>query len=325
MKNQTYYFLFSLGTITFSVCLNTNLQAKSFTSANPYEGKINNWEIYTLWEKNKPKWDINEGNFTIFAPDTPDGKIFTRLIERAISNNLSRAKMPTVIQEIAVSLLNTPYEAGLLDRTPKEALVISLQKFDCLLFVETVLAIARTITNQNYSYDDFIDNVGQQRYFQGKMTDYCSRLHYFSHWILDNQQRDLVTNITADLGGVTISKKLDFMTRNRHKYSQLIKNDDNYNCIARMEKNLEQISFNYIPTHKVKQIYTQLQPGDIIGIATRIEGLDFTHTGLVYQDERGNTGLIHASPAGRVVIAEDLQFYVQNVPQAIGIVVARPN
>lgn len=324
MKNPTYYLLFSLEIITFSVCLNTNLQAGAFATANPYEGKINNLEIYPLREKNQPQLDINEANSIVSAPDTPDGKIFIRLMEKAIANDLDRAKMSTIIQEIATNFLGTPYEAGLLDRTSQETLVISLQKFDCLLFVETILALARTITERSYSYDEFSSHVSRQRYFQGKMTDYCSRLHYFSHWIFDNQQRDLVTNITADLGGVTIIKKLNFMTGNRHKYTQLIK-DDNYNCIAQTEKSLEQLSFNYIPTHKIEQIYSKLQPGDIIGIATKIEGLDFTHTGLVYRDRVGNTGLIHASPAGRVVIARDLQAYVQNVPQAVGIVVTRPH
>ena len=92
-----------------------------------------------------------------------------------------------------------------------------------------------------------------------------------------------------------------------------------------MEKKLEQLTFNYLPTHNIRSIYHQLKPGDIIGIATNIKGLDFTHTGLVYQDRRGNIGLIHASPAGQVVIAKDLQSYVQNVRNAIGIVVSRPH
>lgn len=233
--------------------------------------------------------------------------------------------------------MGSQYQAGLLDRSPQETLVISLQKFNCVLFVEFVIAIARNLASQDYNYDNFTNNVAEQRYSQGKMTDYCSRLHYFSHWIADNQQRNLVTNITADLGGITIPKKLNFMTTNRNSYAQL-KNDQIYQCIINVEKNLEYLNFNYIPTQNVRSVYDRLQPGDIIGIATNIKGLDFTHTKLVYQDGRGNIGLIHASPAGegltppfeggacmprQVVIAPDLQDYVQNVRNAIRIVVAR--
>ena len=83
------------------------------------------------------------------------------------------------------------------------------------------------------------------------------------------------------------------------------KNELNFNCIKRVEDSLSE-NFNYIPTQNIKQIYPQLQPGDIIGVATDIAGLDFTHTGFVYRQPNGNVGLIHASPAGKVVIATDL-------------------
>ncbi|WP_144865278.1 N-acetylmuramoyl-L-alanine amidase-like domain-containing protein [Hyella patelloides] len=286
--------------------------------------RIINREIASLIEKEKQQQEREISQEIIYLPDTKDEKIFQSLINKAIETNLKQTGFGEIIQTVATDFLGSQYQAGLLDRSPQETLVISLQKFDCVLFVESVIAIARSIASQDYNYDNFTKNVVEQRYSQGKMIDYCSRLHYFSHWIADNQKRNLVTNITADLGGTTIQKKLDFMTTNRNSYAQL-KNEHNYQCITNVEKSLEQLNFNYIPTQNVRSIYERLQPGDIIGIATNIKGLDFTHTGLVYQDERGNIGLIHASPAGQVVIASDLQDYVQNVRNAIGIVVARPH
>ena len=177
---------------------------------------------------------------------------------------------------------------------------------------------------QDRSYQALRNKIEQQRYWQGKMNGYCSRLHYFSDWLEDNQRRGNVTNITQRLGGVNIAKKLNFMTNHRDSYPSLAKSDRNFKCISRVEDSLS-TTFNYIPTNKIKQIYSQLKPGDIVGVATEIEGLDFTHTGFVYQQQNGNMGLIHASPVGRVVIAQDLQNYIQNVPQAIGIVVSRAN
>jgi hypothetical protein len=67
-----------------------------------------------------------------------------------------------------------------------------------------------------------------------------------------------------------------------------------------------------------------LQPGDIISIATEITGLDVSHTGLITQSSKQQASLIHASPAGEVVIAPELVKYVKNVPSAKGILVARP-
>jgi len=263
-----------------------------------------------------------EGAVAISTADPNDEKIYQQIIDRAQRQNLDRDSMGEIVQTVAEQFLGAEYKAGLLDRTTQETLFISLQQFDCLLFIETVLAIANNIASQDRSYQALRSRIEQQRYWQGKMNGYCSRLHYFSDWIEDNQKRGNITNITQRLGGVNIDKKLDFMTSHRDSYPTLAKSDRNFKCISRVEDSLS-TTFNYIPTQNIRQTYSQLQPGDIIGVATKIEGLDFTHTGFVYQQPNGNIGLIHASPAGQVVIAKDLQKYIKNVPQAIGIVVSR--
>jgi hypothetical protein len=113
------------------------------------------------------------------------------------------------------------------------------------------------------------------------------------------------------------------MTTHQGSYPQLVNNEANYQCIAKVEQKLNQLNLSYIPTNRIKYIYSHLQSGDIIGITTHIVGLDVTHTGLVYR--QGNqVGLIHASPVGGVSIAADLQQYVSRVPSASGIVVVRP-
>ena len=256
--------------------------------------------------------------------DPNDERIYQQIVDRAQRQNWEKGLMGEIVQHVAEELLGAEYQAGLLDRTTQETLVISLQQFDCLLFIETVLAIANNIALQDRSYQALSKKIEQQRYWQGKMNGYCSRLHYFSDWLEDNQKRGNVTNITRSLGGIDITKKLNFMTEHRSSYPNLVKSDRNFKCIAEVEDSLS-TNFNYIPTQNISQTYAQLQPGDVIGVATKIAGLDFTHTGFTYRQPNGKMGLIHASPAGQVVIAPDLQNYIQNVPQAIGIVVSRAN
>ncbi|MFM6061077.1 MAG: N-acetylmuramoyl-L-alanine amidase-like domain-containing protein, partial [Microcystis panniformis] len=137
------------------------------------------------------------------------------------------------------------------------------------------------------------------------------------------QKRGNLENITQKLGGITLDKKLNFMSKNRPLYPQL-KPQSNYDCIQQVERQLESLYLTYIPTAKIKDIYPQLQVGDIIGVVTNIAGLDTTHTGLVYRFPDGKIGLIHASPAGQVTIAKDLQKYISKVDKAIGIFVVRP-
>jgi hypothetical protein len=233
--------------------------------------------------------------------------------------------MGEIMQAIAEQFLGTAYKADLLDQSKEETLVITLKQFDCVLFVESVLAIARGVAVQDYSYQTFVNHLRDQRYENGQMNGYCSRLHYFSAWINDNQKRGTVQNIAGDLGGVPLNKKnLNYMSTHWKTSPQPVRNDANYQCLVEMEAHLDGVNINYIPTHQIRRVYSQLQPGDIVAVATDIAGLDVTHTGLVYRHPDGNMGFIHASPAGRVTISRDLQRYVGHVEHAIGILVARP-
>ena len=264
-------------------------------------------------------------NINTLSPPKEEQIIFQKIISNLSPNNISSKSMGNIMQIVAESFLGASYKAGLLDRTHQERLIISLQEFDCLLFVETVLALSRNIALQKYDYQSFAQNIVNQRYQYGSLNGYCSRLHYFSAWIYDNQNRNNVKDISTIIGGIKRQKKLNFMSQNRYRYPLLRQDRRNYQCIVAMEKSItnQGIPTNYIPKQKIKNIYNQLQSGDIIGITTNIAGLDVTHTGLVYA-ANGSIGLIHASPIGKVTIARDLHRYVNRVANSTGIVVARP-
>lgn len=248
---------------------------------------------------------------------------FEQIIQNAQRQNLSDRPMSEIIQTVAQEFLGTKYKANLLDRSSREKLVVTLEELDCVLFVETVLAIARGIALQDYSYQTFVNHLQNQRYRNGELPEYSRRLHYFSDWIIDNQNRGNVQNISLDLGSISRKKNLDFMSKNRNRYPLMVNDDANYQCILNMESQLVEVTINYIPKHRISRAYSQLQPGDIIAVATNLSGLDFTHTGLVYRHQNGRIGFIHASPAGTVTTARDLQRYVRNVKNSMGIVVVR--
>lgn len=267
-----------------------------------------------------------EQNITKTSPKTENEIIFDKIISNLSKNNISSQSLGNIMQKVAENFLGAKYKAGLLDRFNKETLVISLTEFDCLLFIETVLALSRNLALQEYNYQAFANNIVNQRYWNGNLNGYCSRLHYFSEWIYDNHKRNNIEDISITIGGISQQKKLDFMSKHRSSYPRLIQDDTNYQCIVNMEKNLtiQGVPTNYIPKQEIKNIYQQLKPGDIIGVTTNIEGLDVTHTGLAYSSADGKVGFIHASPIGTVTIARDLQNYVEHISKSTGIVVARP-
>jgi Protein of unknown function (DUF1460) len=245
-------------------------------------------------------------------------------LRTAKQDKLAAQPFGTVVQAIARRYLGARYQAGLLDRSSTEQLLISFQKFDCVLFVESMLALARIAVQPNLS-SNVPRQIEVQRYRSGHLKDYCSRLHYFSDWIADNERRGLVRNVTLASGGIPLKKPLDFMTQHRSSYPQLQKSEAEFTCLKAAEASLAQEKRYYIPTAKISGIYPKLQAGDIVAIATAVPGLDVTHTGLLERRADGGVGMIHASPAGSVTRANDLQTYVKRVPDAIGIIVARPN
>lgn len=263
-------------------------------------------------------------NYTPVIAQADSSREFQKIQQLAIANNLHQRPMSEIVQAVAEQLLGSTYKAGLLDKSSQEKLVISLKEFDCVLFVETVLALSRSIAVQDYSFQSFSDRVSELRYRNGNMDGYCSRLHYFSEWILDNQRRGIVESVAQYMGGTPLNKKVDFMSSHWQSYPQIASSESTYQCIAAMEKRVGRIDLEYIPTNRIDSAYTKLQSGDIIAIATAVKGLDTTHTGLVYRMQNGNIGLIHASPSGTVRISSDLQNFVTNVEDAIGIMVVRP-
>jgi cell wall-associated NlpC family hydrolase len=253
-----------------------------------------------------------------------DRVIFDTVMQRAIANHLSQRSMAEIMQAVSEQFLGAPYAEGLLDRSPQETLVTTLNQFDCVLFVESVLALSRGIAAQDYTETTFAQHIREQRYVNGLMDGYCSRLHYFSSWIDNNQQKGLVISLIPDKGGRPLGKALNFMSTHWQSYPQLVRSQSAYDCIVKMESRLDLSQMQYIPYEQIASFYSVLQPGDIVAVATAVPGLDVTHTGLVYQESDGNMGLIHAAPGNGVKISPDLQNFVGSVRDAIGVFIARP-
>ncbi|MEZ4699627.1 MAG: DUF1460 domain-containing protein [Rhodothermales bacterium] len=266
-------------------------------------------------------------NAVVAAPAPPDSATARRFAETmafARTNDLSGRPIGEIMQALGESLKETPYEAGTLDRNEEETLVVGFMGFDCVTFVESMLAMARGVREGAYDYPTFARHLTEQRYRDGRLNGYCSRLHYFSEWIADNAERGIVQPMTEQLGGVPLEKTLNFMSQHRQSYPLLAKNDSLFGELQTIERDLEGLRLFYIPQDRIRTVYGRLQAGDILALATDIEGLDVSHTGLVYAFGDGRIGLLHASTSAGVTVSPDLQSYVENNKRQIGIVVARP-
>ena len=261
---------------------------------------------------------------SIPAPDSTTMRLFEETMAYARENDLHERPIGVIMTTLGERFAASPYAAGMLDEPDEEKLICRLDAFDCVTFVEATLAMGRGIKQEDYTYETYARNIQDQRYRGGVMDGYCSRLHYFTEWIADNEQRGNVENVTRELGGEPLDKEIGFMSEHRESYRRFAGNDSLFQCIRDVEQRLRGREIHFIPQEEIAEKYDRLQAGDIIATATHIDGLDVTHTGLVYDNGDGTRGLLHASTSGGVKVSPDLQAYLEGVQSTIGIIVARP-
>ena len=228
------------------------------------------------------------------------------------------------IVAVGKTFLGTPYVAKTLEIGEIESLVINLQGLDCTTYVENVLAFSLLLKNGQTEFDDFTKILKIIRYKDGKLDGYASRLHYFSEWIANNEVKGLLKDITSEIGGVQITKKIDFMSAHRDLYP-FLKDDVNFNKIKASESYLNNQELCILPQDQIAENEHLIKTGDIIALTTSIKGLDITHTGIATREKDGRIHLLHASSSGQVTISElPLVDYLKKVKNNTGIMVVRP-
>ncbi|MCX2718671.1 N-acetylmuramoyl-L-alanine amidase-like domain-containing protein [Lentiprolixibacter aurantiacus] len=251
-----------------------------------------------------------------------DRNVFNSKVEAI--KDLPNEAAGTLLVSVGSTFLGTPYVAGTLEIGEIEQLVINLQGLDCTTFVENVLALSLLIREQDTSFDNYAKALQKIRYRDGQLTGYASRLHYFSEWIRDNEKKGLVKDMSIGLGGLPSGKTLNFMTSNRELYPRL-SDPGAFQKMEAVERQLENQPYSYIPGKVLIKRVNDLRHGDIIALATNINGLDVTHTGIVFRKENGVLHLLHASSRGQVEVSEKpLLDYLSGVKGNTGILVARP-
>lgn len=245
--------------------------------------------------------------------------------------NLSSLPINKIIIEIGRSFLGTDYVANSLEKEEEERLVINLTGLDCYTFLESSLVFARSIQKRETSpkdrseFEDFQKELINIRYRNGKLNKYPSRLHYFSDWIYDMNERGIGKDITKEIGGKLYIKKINFMSTHIDAYKQLKSNPKFVDEMVKIEEEISSRNYFYIPQEEISKLEDKIQSGDIIGITTNVEGLDIAHTGIAIRMDNGRIHLMHAPNEGyKVQITEKpLADYIKGNKKQTGIMVLR--
>lgn len=200
------------------------------------------------------------------------------------------------ISRISRFFLGRPYVEGSLGGGPDlpEELRLSLEAFDCVTYIETVLALAVARTT-----DEFIDRIRRFRY-QGGTVDWVHRNHYMVDWARNNEERGFVANLTEGPASVEKICTLDL--------------------IAGLPATAA--TFRYFPKQRSVEVAELVETGDLIFFVSTKERLDVFHTGLLVKHE-GNLLLRHATRTANAVIEQSLSEFVSQNEMA-GCILLRP-
>jgi len=200
------------------------------------------------------------------------------------------------LERISAHLLESPYVSNPLGGGPEveESLVIRFDGFDCVTYVETVLAL-----KEARAADEFSDALRQMRYAGGTVA-WHSRNHYMLDWIKKNQRRGIVKNITLGSHTITRTRRLS-----------LIK-----------ELRARRLTFRVFPKQAQAHVRRLVETGDIALFASTRRNLDVFHMGFIIK--RGDqVWLRHASRTAGRVIDQPLADFLK-AHRMSGIILLRP-
>ena len=246
-----------------------------------------------------------------------------------VENALSKAPANAGELYFARLFLDRPYVAHTLEVNDKEKLVVNTRQLDCTTLVENVTALTICARKGERSFSAFRRTLQTLRYRQGKLTDYTSRLHYFTDWIDYKSAMGLVKEVQQPSTVFTAVQTLNinYMSTHAKSYKALAAHPDFVPVIANQEKKLTGKKYKFIPKDKVvdsKAMREAIHDGDIIAITCSKPGLDIAHLGFAVWKKDG-LHLLNASQIHKKVVEEPMTLgeYLKKHPTHTGIRVVR--
>jgi len=271
----------------------------------------------------------NEVPQQVFIPE--DELIFEKqdsiIFEKVIAEFKKDQNLPIgeLITKVGRYFLDAPYVGHTIEVGENEELVINLRELDCTTFAENCLTLSRTLKSGDSSFEKYALELEKLRYRNGVREAYPSRLHYFSDWIFNNREKELITT-PADEFGEPFPVEVNFMSTHPDSYKHLKAHPEFIPIIEAQEKEISSREYFYLPKEKIAANEHQLREGDLIGLTTKIPGLDISHVGILVKKD-GRIHLMHASLSNkRVLISEEpLAEWLLPSEKNTGIIVVRPN
>jgi hypothetical protein len=227
------------------------------------------------------------------SPQGLDRQMLRRLL-RAIDTH---ATLDRRIETAAFLLLGVPYRDHPLigSAETSEAFTVLLAGFDCVTYVETVLALALARDPRH-----FVEAVRRIRYDGGRV-EWRRRNHYMTGWVRANSRAGLVRLVRLPAPGVVRVRRLSVLPGLTPRTIRL-------RCV---------------PKRAFWRVRDAVRTGDLLMFASTRRNRDVFHVGLAVWNE-GTLCFCHASRSRGRVVEQDLAGFLKANTMA-GVIVARPS
>ena len=202
---------------------------------------------------------------------------------------------PARLETLSRLLLGRPYLVGPLvgSATEPERLVTRLDGFDCVTYVETVLALARCARP-----DEFADRLTALRYEHGRI-DWLARNHYMSAWLQRNGAAGFVAPVVVDVGSAGAVRTLSILP----------------------DYPAREVALRWLEASSAELLPGLVRTGDVVCFVSTRDDLDTFHVGLLVTGP--SLLLRHAARSRGGVVQEPLADFLAR-EQTPGMLLARP-
>ena len=176
-----------------------------------------------------------------------------------------------------------------------ELFTAALDGFDCVTYIETILALARAA-----NVDDFIEWLRKIRYEHG-LIRWERRNHYMSLWIRNNVRDGIIKPILVPAVPILSKERV-------------------LNVIPGLA--VQRTRVKCVPKRAVQKLARYLRTGDLIFFVSTAKNLDVFHAGIIARDGK-KVFMRHASRSKGLVVEQELSEFLKANRMA-GVIVVRP-
>ena len=219
-----------------------------------------------------------------------------RRFEQLLSKTKSDRSVATRINFFSHYFLGRSYEPNPLigSADAAEVFTASLGGFDCVTYIETVLALALAS-----NIDDFTEWLRKIRYERGRI-EWNQRNHYMTLWIRNNVRERIIKPVSMPAVPILTSERV-------------------LNVVPGLAP--QRTRMKCVPKRAVPRLERYLQTGDLIFFASARKHLDIFHAGIIVRGKK--VSMRHASRSQGAVVEQELSDFLA-ANRMTGVIVMRP-